>query len=115
MATGIAVTGTSRGKAADGSKAAAGADVGSAGATGVAGLAIAGGAGAIVAGTDGATPGTQAGISSRLGTDDSREVPPNMLARLASEVSDARKNAACDSAMARWKTAWASAVWRWLS
>ena len=70
------------------------------------------GAGAITDATGGATAGTQVGISGGAG---SADIPPSMLARLAKEASDARKNAACDSAMARWKTAWASAVWRWLS
>jgi hypothetical protein len=82
--------------------------------SGAAGIAVAAaiGAGAITDATDGATAGTQAGISGGAGSIDT---PPSMLARLAKEASDARKNAACDSAMARWKTAWASAVWRWLS
>jgi hypothetical protein len=45
--------------------------------------------------------GTQAGASAKAGIDARTEVPPSMLARLAKEASDARKNAACDSAMAR--------------
>ena len=45
--------------------------------------------------------GTQAGASASAGSDERTEVPPSTLARLASEASDARKNAAWDSAMAR--------------
>jgi hypothetical protein len=64
-------------------------------------MTIAVGAGAITDGTGGARLGTQAGVSASTGSDERTEVPPSMLARLAREVSDARRNAACDSAMAR--------------
>ena len=96
MATGAAATGTSRGAAGWATAA-----TGAGGETGAAGMAIAVGAAAITDGTGGAMLGVQAGISASAGSDERTEVPPNMLARLAREVSDARKNAACDSAMAR--------------
>jgi hypothetical protein len=101
MATGAADIGASRGGAAGWIKAAAGADAGAAGETGAAGITIAGDAEAITDGAGAAMLGTQAGVSASAGSDDRTEVPPSMLARLAREVSDARKNAACDSAMAR--------------
>jgi len=54
-------------------------------------MVVAGGAGAITDGTGGARLGTQAGTSASAGSDERTEVPPSMLARLASEVSDARE------------------------
>jgi hypothetical protein len=66
-------------------------------------IAPAAGPGAITDGTGGATPtaDTQVGVSASAGSDDRAGAPPSMLARLAREVSDARRNAACDSAIVR--------------
>ena len=103
MATDAAATGTgaSRDGATTPGNAAAATDAGAGAASGEVGIAVAGGAGAITDGTGGAMLGTQAGASASAGSDERTEVPPSTLARLASEASDARKNAAWDSAMAR--------------
>ena len=93
---------------ADGDAIGGGAAVG-AGATGGAkaggaGMGIATGGGAITATgrLNAGAAGTAIGVAGKA---DKAGTPPSMLARLAKEVSADRKNAACDSAIDRWKAA----------